>query len=121
MRRFPRCVNNTFQEEAWMAGKVRSDMDGKLNKESLVLEDGIDGLGIPLDVSEMNEYSLFPGQSVAVKGSNPTGIRVIAKEIQLGVLPPFPQTEVHGPGEHDVSTLLALMSVRVVALCGAVD
>ncbi|CAG0886814.1 unnamed protein product, partial [Darwinula stevensoni] len=99
-------------EEAWMAGKIRSDMDGKLNKESLVLEDGIDGLGIPLDVSELNEYSLFPGQSVAVKGTNPTGVRVIAKEIQLGVLPPLPQTEVHGPGLLEVVIAAGPFSVE---------
>ena len=37
-----------------------------------------------MDVSNLSEYSLFPGQIIAVEGKNPTGRRMIAKQIVFG-------------------------------------
>ncbi|KAK6201440.1 DNA polymerase alpha-primase complex B subunit [Scheffersomyces amazonensis] len=55
-----------------------------LNSTSLFLETSrMAGIGqrVPLDLSNLKGYSLFPGQIVILKGSNPTGRSFIVKEI----------------------------------------
>ena len=45
-------------------GQVCCDSNGKLNVHSVLLEAGPDqgGQQVPVDLSELREYSLFPGQ-----------------------------------------------------------
>ena len=47
-----------------MLGQVCCDSNGKLNAQSVLLEAGPEqgGQQVPLDLSELKEYSLFPGQ-----------------------------------------------------------
>ncbi|KAK6462345.1 DNA polymerase alpha-primase complex B subunit [Scheffersomyces coipomensis] len=55
-----------------------------LNATSLYLETSrMSGIGqrVPLELSNLPGYSLFPGQIVILKGSNPTGKTFIVKEI----------------------------------------
>lgn len=55
-----------------------------LNDKSLYLETSrLGGIGqrIPLDLSKLQEYSLFPGQIVGFKGRNPTGRTFVVHEI----------------------------------------
>lgn len=55
-----------------------------LNATSLFLETSrLGGIGqrIPLDLSQLKEYGLFPGQIVILKGRNPTGRAFIVQEV----------------------------------------
>lgn len=58
-----------------MLGQICCDSNGKLNAQSVLLEAGIEqgGRQVPVDLSELTEYSLFPGQviklDVKVKGT----------------------------------------------------
>lgn len=47
-----------------MLGQVCCDGNGKLNAHSVLLEAGQDqgGRQVPVDLSELKEFSLFPGQ-----------------------------------------------------------
>lgn len=47
-----------------MLGQVCCDSNGKLNAQSVLLEAGPEqgGQQVPVDVSELKQYSLFPGQ-----------------------------------------------------------
>lgn len=47
-----------------MLGQICCDSNGKLNAQSVLLEAGPDqgGQQVPVSLSELKEYSLFPGQ-----------------------------------------------------------
>jgi len=65
-------------------GRVCCDSDGRLNSKSIVLQgnqDVVRGRTLPLDPSQVPSYSLFPGQVVGVKATNPTGSRLVATEV----------------------------------------
>lgn len=66
-------------------GRIASDaMEGKLNAASLVLEasrrTGM-GLRVPLKLDSIRSWSFFPGQIVALRGSNATGQEFVVKEV----------------------------------------
>ncbi len=66
-------------------GRIASDSaEGKLNAASLVLETSRrTGMGfrVPLQMDAIPAWSVFPGQIVALKGSNATGNEFVVKEI----------------------------------------
>ena len=53
-----------LQDKVTVLGQVCCDSNGKLNAHSVLLEAGPDqgGQQVPVDLSELREYSLFPGQ-----------------------------------------------------------
>ena len=54
-----------FQEPVTIAGRICCDSIGKLNSKSVVLEASREtsaGKQIPIDLSQVPSYSLFPGQ-----------------------------------------------------------
>lgn len=57
------------------------------------------GVQIPVDLSELKEYSLFPGQVVVMEGTNTTGKRFIATKLYEGVPLPFYQPTEEDGGE----------------------
>ncbi|KAI5461370.1 DNA polymerase alpha subunit B N-terminal-domain-containing protein [Mariannaea sp. PMI_226] len=66
-------------------GRIASDsIEGKLNKASLVLETsrrtGM-GLRVPLKMDKIKSWSFFPGQIVALRGSNASGLEFVVNEI----------------------------------------
>jgi DNA polymerase alpha subunit B len=73
-------------------GRIASDsMEGRLNAASLVLETsrrtGM-GLRIPLNMEKIASWSFFPGQIVALKGSNASGKAFVVEEIlEIPLLP----------------------------------
>uniref|UniRef100_A0A8C4PC98 DNA polymerase alpha subunit B n=1 Tax=Dromaius novaehollandiae TaxID=8790 RepID=A0A8C4PC98_DRONO len=80
------------QEPVTVLGQIGCDGNGKLNAKSVVLEGDRErsaGARVPLDLSELPEYSLFPGQVVAVEGTNSTGRRLVASKLYEGVPLPF--------------------------------
>lgn len=66
-------------------GRIASDSsEGKLNPASLLLETSMEignGRRIPLNMKKLKGYSVFPGQIVALKGSNASGHEFIVDEV----------------------------------------
>jgi DNA polymerase alpha subunit B len=66
-------------------GRIASDTsEGKLNTASLVLEGSRrHGLGrrVPLNVERLSSYNFFPGQVVALRGTNASGDSFVVSEI----------------------------------------
>lgn len=66
-------------------GRIASDtMEGKLNSASVVLETSRRmgaGLRVTLKVDTLPSYQFFPGQIVAVKGTNASGMYFTVKEV----------------------------------------
>ncbi|NXT38929.1 DPOA2 polymerase, partial [Pelecanoides urinatrix] len=72
------------QEPVTVLGQIGCDSNGKLNAKSVVLEgdrERSSGGQIPLDLSELKEYSLFPGQIVALEGTNSTGKKMVVSKL----------------------------------------
>ncbi|KAJ4414245.1 DNA-directed DNA polymerase alpha subunit pol12 [Neurospora sp. IMI 360204] len=66
-------------------GRIASDSsEGKLNAASLVLETSRrmgGGFRVPLNVSKLKGYQFFPGQIVALRGTNTTGREFTVNEV----------------------------------------
>uniref|UniRef100_A0A8C0CY19 DNA polymerase alpha subunit B n=1 Tax=Balaenoptera musculus TaxID=9771 RepID=A0A8C0CY19_BALMU len=65
----------TAQEPVTLLGQIGCDSNGKLNHKSVILEgdrEHSSGAQIPVDLSELKEYSLFPGQGVPLPFHQPT-------------------------------------------------
>lgn len=70
-------------------GRVCCDSEGRINERSALLEGSArDSLGarVRMDLSQLGEFRIFPGQIVAVRGRNPSGKLLVASEIR-GELP----------------------------------
>ncbi|XP_062949787.1 DNA polymerase alpha subunit B [Cynocephalus volans] len=91
------------QEPVTLLGQIGCDSNGKLNNKSVILEgdrEHSSGARIPVDLSNLNEYSLFPGQVVIMEGINTTGRKLVATKLYEGVPLPFYQpTEEDGDFE----------------------
>ncbi|KAL2311780.1 DNA polymerase alpha subunit B [Schizosaccharomyces pombe] len=86
------------QEPVVVVGRIvveSTNLGGRLNQNSILLESSRRlgaGVRVRLKVDDLPSYSIFPGQIVSVKGSNPSGNMFIAKEI-LPIPPlPFPSS-----------------------------
>uniref|UniRef100_A0A8D0TFV6 DNA polymerase alpha subunit B OB domain-containing protein n=1 Tax=Sus scrofa TaxID=9823 RepID=A0A8D0TFV6_PIG len=72
------------QEPVTLLGQIGCDSNGKLNHKSVILEgdrEHSSGAQIPVDLSELKEYSLFPGQVVVMEGINTTGRKLVATRL----------------------------------------
>ncbi|XP_077185336.1 DNA polymerase alpha subunit B [Paroedura picta] len=81
-----------IQEPVTVLGQIGCDSNGKLNARSVILEgdqEHSSGGQVPVDVSELTEYSLFPGQVVVMEGTNSTGGQLVASKLYEGVPLPF--------------------------------
>ncbi|XP_020823786.1 DNA polymerase alpha subunit B isoform X1 [Phascolarctos cinereus] len=96
-------VSVPVQEPITLLGQIGCDSNGKLNPKSVILEGDREhslGVQIPVDLSELREYSLFPGQVVVMEGANSTGKKFIATKLYEGVPLPFYQpTEEDGDSD----------------------
>ncbi|XP_066282662.1 DNA polymerase alpha subunit B-like isoform X2 [Branchiostoma lanceolatum] len=86
------------QEPITVSGRVCCDMStGRLNAHSVLLEGSTEtsaGKTVHLDLSEVTEYSLFPGQIVACDGLNSTGSKLVVSKFYQGVHLQFPEVDV---------------------------
>ncbi|KAK6384409.1 DNA-directed DNA polymerase alpha subunit pol12 [Exophiala oligosperma] len=77
-------------------GRIASDTpEGKLNSASLVLEMSRRmgaGLRVPLKVDALPSYQFFPGQIVALKGTNASGLYFTVKEVLATPKLPMPSS-----------------------------
>uniref|UniRef100_A0A665XEE2 DNA polymerase alpha subunit B n=1 Tax=Echeneis naucrates TaxID=173247 RepID=A0A665XEE2_ECHNA len=71
------------QDSITVLGQVCCDSNGKLNAQSVLLEAGPEqgGQQVPVDLSELKEYSLFPGQVVVMEGMNTTGRKLMVSKL----------------------------------------
>ncbi|KAH8177218.1 DNA polymerase alpha/epsilon subunit B domain-containing protein [Sarocladium implicatum] len=122
---------NQGTTEIVAVGRIASDSPegGKLNAASVVLEasrrTGM-GFRVPLKMDKIRSWSFFPGQVVALKGTNATGNEFVVSEVlELPVLPsaasPPSTLEAHrerlrgGPDAMDSDADPAPLSVLVAA------
>uniref|UniRef100_A0A8C8R4W0 DNA polymerase alpha subunit B n=1 Tax=Pelusios castaneus TaxID=367368 RepID=A0A8C8R4W0_9SAUR len=83
------------QEPVTVLGQIGCDSNGKLNAKSVILEgdrEHSSGGQVPVDLSELKEYSLFPGQVVVMESTNNTGGKLVASKLYEGVPLPFYQS-----------------------------
>ena len=78
--------SKTGDEDATFVGRIVSAHvgDAKLTDKTVELEGSVEGsygARVRLELRELKEYSLFPGQIVAVRGRNPAGHCLVAKSI----------------------------------------
>ncbi|XP_078064331.1 DNA polymerase alpha subunit B-like, partial [Mustelus asterias] len=91
-----RSVAMPAQEPVVYLGQIACDSNGKLNAKSVILQGDLKhsgGLQVPVDLSELKEYSLFPGQVVALEGTNSSGQRMVASRLYEGMPLPFYKAE----------------------------
>uniref|UniRef100_A0A6Q2ZEJ0 DNA polymerase alpha subunit B n=1 Tax=Esox lucius TaxID=8010 RepID=A0A6Q2ZEJ0_ESOLU len=99
------------QDCVTVLGQVCCDSNGKLNAQSVLLEAGPEqgGQQVPVDLTELREYSLFPGQVVIMEGMNTTGRKLVASKLY----------EVSGiPLKHQIKPLFGLKALMVMVACG---
>nr|CAG4643281.1 EOG090X07VJ [Ilyocryptus agilis] len=95
--------NNKLQSEPFYTiGRICCDAasGSRLNASSLLLEGAREhssGQCVLLDVSQVNEYSFFPGQVAAVNGTNPTGKKVVVSSLITPPITPTPKTDADLP------------------------
>ncbi|XP_072293785.1 DNA polymerase alpha subunit B [Eucyclogobius newberryi] len=84
-------VSLPAQDTITVLGQICCDSNGKLNAHSVLLEAGPEqgGQQIPVDLSELQEYSLFPGQVVVMEGMNTTGKKLVASKLHESAPLPF--------------------------------
>ncbi|XP_076442613.1 DNA polymerase alpha subunit B-like isoform X2 [Babylonia areolata] len=90
-------VGQACQDTVQLAGRVACDSQGRLNSQSVVLEGSRDtsiGVSIPVDLSDLKDYALFPGQVIAADAMNPTGKKLRIKNIYPSIKLPFPQLDI---------------------------
>jgi len=80
-------LTTTQPDTAVGIGRVQCDSEGRLNSNSVVLHGSLDtssGVSVPLDLSQVSSYSLFPGQVVAMDCTNPNGSKLVAAKMYEG-------------------------------------
>uniref|UniRef100_A0A8C1D570 DNA polymerase alpha subunit B n=2 Tax=Cyprinus carpio TaxID=7962 RepID=A0A8C1D570_CYPCA len=84
-------VSLPVQDSITVLGQVCCDSNGKLNAQSVLLEAGQEqgGRQVPVDLSELKEFSLFPGQVVVMEGMNTSGEKFVATKLYEGIPLPF--------------------------------
>ncbi|XP_053735684.1 DNA polymerase alpha subunit B [Synchiropus splendidus] len=98
------------QDCVTVLGQICCDSNGKLNSQSVLLEEGPEhgGQCVAVDLSELREYSLFPGQVVVMEGMNTTGKKLMASKLYEGSPLPFHSPEVKmEPDEEPLNVLVA--------------
>jgi len=105
-------LTSTHPDLGLALGRIQCDGEGRLNSNSVTLHGGLEtcgGAAVPVDLSQVPSYSLFPGQIVAMEATNPNGSRLVAHKIHPG--------KVCGPVE-ETSELLKGTTVSILAACG---
>ncbi|XP_030642150.1 DNA polymerase alpha subunit B [Chanos chanos] len=104
-------VSLPAQDSVVVLGQVCCDSNGKLNAHSVLLEAGQEqgGRQVPVDLSELREYSLFPGQVVIMEGMNTTGRKLVASKLCESVPLPFYSAEVKQEMDEEVEPLMVLV------------
>ncbi|XP_059053167.1 DNA polymerase alpha subunit B isoform X2 [Achroia grisella] len=76
-----------------VAGRIECDADARLNPKSVMLQGTWEeslSQAVPVDIDNVTQYSLFPGQVVVMRGINQRGDQFIAHEILSDASKPIP-------------------------------
>uniref|UniRef100_A0A0P4WMW3 DNA polymerase alpha subunit B n=2 Tax=Scylla olivacea TaxID=85551 RepID=A0A0P4WMW3_SCYOL len=90
-------VNTMTSEAISTVGRVCCDCSSHLNAASVLVEGCMEdnkSSVVQLDLSQVKGFSLFPGQIMGIRGSNPTGNKLLAQELVDGKLPPEPTSPI---------------------------
>ncbi|CAG9789223.1 unnamed protein product [Diatraea saccharalis] len=86
-------VRHKTQTEVTVAGRIECDADARLNPKCVMLqgtwEESLSQI-VSIDMDNLQQYSLFPGQVVVMKGINPRGDKFIAHEVFCDSSLPIP-------------------------------
>ncbi|CAD5119859.1 DgyrCDS8443 [Dimorphilus gyrociliatus] len=77
-------VSLPLQEKTTICGRIVSEGESKLNSSTVLIQGSLETSGgrcCKLDLSNLNKYSLFPGQIVAFEGVNNNGRSFVASKI----------------------------------------
>lgn len=72
------------EDNMFAVGMVICDGEGRLNEKSILLQGSVEhsrGQRVRLDLKDINEFSLFPGQVVGIEGHNPSGHCFVASKL----------------------------------------
>nr|SVE75814.1 EOG090X07VJ [Daphnia hispanica] len=100
--------NNILKSDSFHSvGRICCDATSgsRLNTSSLLLEgtrNTASGQSVPLDVSQLKEFSFFPGQVIAIEGSNPTGKKMVVTSITSPPINPVFKTDIFLEGPLNV-------------------
>uniref|UniRef100_A0A2P2JYW4 DNA polymerase alpha subunit B n=1 Tax=Rhizophora mucronata TaxID=61149 RepID=A0A2P2JYW4_RHIMU len=64
------------QRKVFSIGMICCDGEGRLNEKSVMLQSSVEHSGgqqVRLDLHQLSQFSIFPGQIVGVEGHNPSG------------------------------------------------
>ncbi|XP_046490163.1 DNA polymerase alpha subunit B [Neodiprion pinetum] len=103
-------VYSRSQYQIQSYGRICCDSEGKLNTASIMLEGTkhlSSGVRVKLDLGKLDQYSVFPGQIVSVKGVNPTGHTLVVKNLFF-----------ESPAPPSASPKLAGSDLRIVVAAG---
>lgn len=104
-------INVPAQNLVYMGGRIVSEHEGRLNTNSLFLEGDLStssGRKVKLDVSNVENYSIFPNQVVVLKARNPSGREIVAEKIYSNATL---QKSTHGIMKRD-------MPIMSIVACG---
>ncbi|XP_067942278.1 DNA polymerase alpha subunit B-like [Watersipora subatra] len=74
-------VTHKAVTEVYVSGQVCCDCEGKLNTESVLLQGCMNiskGMTVPVSLTDLSSYSLFPGQTVVLQAQNEDGTKLKA-------------------------------------------
>ncbi|KAG7298053.1 hypothetical protein JYU34_018823 [Plutella xylostella] len=106
-------VRHKSQTEVTVAGRIECDADARLNPKSVVLQGTWDeslSQAVPVDLDNVQQYALFPGQVAVLRGVNPRGDRFQAREVLCDAALPLADHR-----KDLTNTFIGLMSMIVVA------
>tara|TARA_B110000305_G_scaffold80701_1_gene90668 strand:+ start:181 stop:1785 length:1605 start_codon:yes stop_codon:yes gene_type:complete len=98
------------QDDVTVVGRVVCDSEGKLNEHSVMLEGSIatsNGMRVRLELRELPNFSLFPGQIVCVQGQNPSGHCLVAKRLICGAPPAMAVSDLKAPAHGALTIAVA--------------
>ncbi|XP_068227234.1 DNA polymerase alpha subunit B isoform X2 [Palaemon carinicauda] len=90
-------LKSASNEVITVCGRICCDSVGRLNAASVLLEGSRENSGgdaVPVDLSQLAEFSLFPGQIVGIRGVNTTGNKLVAQELIPGKILPLPDSPI---------------------------
>ncbi|XP_045528050.1 DNA polymerase alpha subunit B isoform X1 [Pieris brassicae] len=86
-------VSYKTQSDVYVSGRIECDADARLNAKSAVLQGTWENSlsnSVSVDMDNLKQYSLFPGQVVVMRGSNPRGDTFVATEVYYDGARPVP-------------------------------
>ncbi|CAL4896390.1 unnamed protein product [Urochloa decumbens] len=72
------------EEKMFAVGMVTCDGEGHLNEKSILLQGSVEhsrGERVRLDLKDLDQFSLFPGQIMGIEGHNPSGHCFVASKL----------------------------------------